>query len=521
MVLPGGLFSGDIPLEQEASWYREMPWPMEIEKEYGDDGEACRDLLLEREMAARFKKEYTLSPDIKASIRKTSHFYRYVRFTIETIQSRLDPVKGELEAFYESVKEKYAHPELAVVQQVFIEFGPNPDEKKREEVEQKARQVYEKARGGEDFSSLVEQYSSVKKRKGIVGPFPRGRYNPLITEKAFSLKPGEISEPFSTKYGYFVVKGIRKIPPGYPPLEMVKSRLLPDFYREKKERIRRHYALMAMDQFNATVHRDRYTSSNYSSCIDRVVIKGKDFEYTKRDLRELFPDFKPSGDEKSRSDFEVIFQMLLIDRLFLDSPDARTSRTLSQLGFIESYYLGEAFLNRKMEEKVFTEKEIRDYHESRRDEFLTPVERELRMIRVDLKVPRGASPADRHYAELRARERADEALARLKKGEEFSRVAREMSDHPSAKKGGYLGWVREPYSAVIDVVASRLEPGGISGIEKYKNSWVILELLSVKERTPLPFEKVRGRVESLLRGEYRKKLREEIAKWVCDPCNRM
>jgi parvulin-like peptidyl-prolyl isomerase len=40
-----------------------------------------------------------------------------------------------------------------------------------------------------------------------------------------------------------------------------------------------------------------------------------------------------------------------------------------------------------------------------------------------------------------ARARADEALARIGKGEDFAAVAREMSDDPSASAGGDIGLV--------------------------------------------------------------------------------
>lgn len=78
-------------------------------------------------------------------------------------------------------------------------------------------------------------------------------------------------------------------------------------------------------------------------------------------------------------------------------------------------------------------------------------------------VPRGASPE----VTAKAQARAEKALARLKAGEEFSSVAAEMSDDPSKKEGGLLGWVqRGMLLPELDPAAFSLRPGDMSGVIK-------------------------------------------------------
>jgi peptidyl-prolyl cis-trans isomerase SurA len=62
---------------------------------------------------------------------------------------------------------------------------------------------------GEDMSALAAQYSEdpgSAKKGGQLSPFGRGKMVPEFEEVAFSLKPGEISEVFETKYGYHFIQ---------------------------------------------------------------------------------------------------------------------------------------------------------------------------------------------------------------------------------------------------------------------------------------------------------------------------
>jgi len=80
---------------------------------------------------------------------------------------------------------------------------------------------------------------------------------------------------------------------------------------------------------------------------------------------------------------------------------------------------------------------------------------------------------------LDAEPKAQEALARVKKGEKFSTVASEMSIDPSASSGGYVNdadvtQLRPELRAALE----SLKPDQVSGIVKVPTGFVILKLLS-------------------------------------------
>lgn len=77
--------------------------------------------------------------------------------------------------------------------------------------------------------------------------------------------------------------------------------------------------------------------------------------------------------------------------------------------------------------------------------------------------------------------KAREALERLKKGDQFAGVAREMSIDPNASSGGYVGEADESsLRPELRAAVESLQPGQVSGIVKVPTGLVIVKLLDRK-----------------------------------------
>ncbi|MCE5315108.1 MAG: peptidylprolyl isomerase [Armatimonadota bacterium] len=120
--------------------------------------------------------------------------------------------------------------EYIKAQHILIKFPSNEKDKaKQDEIaKQKADEVYAKAKAGEDFSKLADEYSEDpgnvidgKKQGGNLGWFTKGRMVQEFEKAAFALKAGEISEPVKTFYGYHIIK-VEKIGKDATPEEKIE-----------------------------------------------------------------------------------------------------------------------------------------------------------------------------------------------------------------------------------------------------------------------------------------------------------
>ncbi len=72
-----------------------------------------------------------------------------------------------------------------------------------------AMMVLDSLKNGANFENLAIKYSidpSAKTNRGDLGYFVWGQMDPTFQENVFKMQPGEISEPFETRYGWHIVK---------------------------------------------------------------------------------------------------------------------------------------------------------------------------------------------------------------------------------------------------------------------------------------------------------------------------
>lgn len=114
--------------------------------------------------------------------------------------------------------------------------GASPQEVER--ARQVALSLLERARAGEDFETLasVELPSGPQRTAGDLGWFRRGEMVRELEEAAFSLAPGEVSEPIRTRFGWHILRvdERREVPP--PTLEATAAKIREVLYQEELQR---------------------------------------------------------------------------------------------------------------------------------------------------------------------------------------------------------------------------------------------------------------------------------------------
>jgi peptidyl-prolyl cis-trans isomerase SurA len=111
-----------------------------------------------------------------------------------------------------------------------------------------------------------------------------------------------------------------------------------------------------------------------------------------------------------------------------------------------------------------------------------------------------------------ARVKAEAALRRLRAGETFAKVARDLSEGPSAAEGGDLGYfTRGTMLPAIEEVAFSLQPGQVSGLIRTTGEHGGFHLVVVEGRrkmAPKPLSAVQEEIRNRLANESILKERE-------------
>jgi peptidyl-prolyl cis-trans isomerase SurA len=143
-----------------------------------------------------------------------------------------------------------------------------------------------------------------------------------------------------------------------------------------------------------------------------------------------------------------------------------------------------------------TDEDVKNYYQT--NEKLFGGEEELKVRHIFLPMAAGAGPAE----EARVRAEGEKILARLASGQDFAKVAREVSKGPSAPEGGDLGWLRRgTLTPELDRVAFHLDPGRTSGLVKTRTGYHILKVDERRVGGGKGFDEVKEEIRDRLTNE--------------------
>ncbi|RLB83990.1 MAG: hypothetical protein DRH17_00480 [Deltaproteobacteria bacterium] len=149
---------------------------------------------------ARHKKTYEIPPMVKV---------QYLLVDFKGFEARANVSEQEISEYFELNKQNYAIPKKVQARHILFKVPLDAKQEQIEEARSKAWKVLEEARDGADFATLARKYSDdpgTKNKGGDLGFFTKDRMVKPFSDAAFAMKPGEISEPVRTPFGWHIIK---------------------------------------------------------------------------------------------------------------------------------------------------------------------------------------------------------------------------------------------------------------------------------------------------------------------------
>ena len=179
-----------------------------------------------------------------------------------------------------------------------------------------------------------------------------------------------------------------------------------------------------------------------------------------------------------------------------------------------------------------TEEEARQYYLTHKEEFAEPSTVTLREILIEVPTTtKGGQTVTNVASDDEASAKAAAAVARIKAGEDFGKVAAEVSASPSKANGGLIGPINmSEVSPALQQMIEKMKPGEVAAPLRIARGFQILKLEALKPAAIQPFESVRDLVadrvhDARQRAEVRKFLArvrgQAIIEWKNEELKRM
>jgi peptidyl-prolyl cis-trans isomerase D len=133
---------------------------------------------------------------------------RYLKFNPNAFRSKVELSDEEIREYYDENMETFKIPKTVEARHILLKVNRDADPETVEKTKDRALDILKLAKEGKDFAKLARQYSEgpTRDKGGYLGKFKKEDMVKPFADMAFKLKPGEISEPVRTQFGWHLIK---------------------------------------------------------------------------------------------------------------------------------------------------------------------------------------------------------------------------------------------------------------------------------------------------------------------------
>ena len=145
--------------------------------------------------------------------------------------------EAEAKKFYENNPKLFSYMEASHILAMFpgVQEKRQPTEEEKKKTMEKIKEAQTQLADGKDFAEVATAMSDCpsKENGGNLGRFSEGQMVPQFEEAVKKLKPGEISQPVETQFGYHIIKSHGS---NTMKFDEVKEKIMQNIGNEKKQK---------------------------------------------------------------------------------------------------------------------------------------------------------------------------------------------------------------------------------------------------------------------------------------------
>jgi len=239
-----------------------------------------------------------------------------------------------------------------------------------------------------------------------------------------------------------------------------------------------------------------------------VLAKAGDYVIRKSDLDRLISYYPPEKQKYLQDNPQqkaVLVKRMIEVRVVSDiakkegfdkRPDVKEQADLTTDNFIVNEYMAKVVIK----DIGVTDKDVELYYELVKGKYTVPEQARARHILIK------TSKTSTDEEKRKAKAKTEEILERLKKGEDFAKLAEQYSEDAKSKaKGGDLGYFSRGKKAdSFENAAFTLKPGEISGIIETNFGFHILKTEDIKAARTKTLEEVKSLLTDELKNQWAK-----------------
>jgi len=165
------------------------------------------------------------------------------------VTKKINITDSAVKSYYDSNRSTYKRPKQFKASHILIKIDPSANKEERLVLDNKATELAKRAKSGEDFFNLA-YYNSDDRSKyvgGDLGYFHEGQTVPEFEEALNKLKPGEISNPVKSMFGWHIIKLVEVNEARQLEFDEVKDKIRTQLEKTQKEKLYSEW----MDQLKA------------------------------------------------------------------------------------------------------------------------------------------------------------------------------------------------------------------------------------------------------------------------------